>query len=559
MSESLKRSVGKLGDPRISEMRQVVIHYRNLRPSTYLIHQCEVERFVEASKQLHSDPGLNPHNGNLCAKVWKITVTPVRATGPFWWTTPGLQNNDDPRGAHVFNGDYGPHHIAFLAEQERDSQTNGSLGAVTPLCTRPDGHLFEPSAHACTWCGAPRGLRVALPRSGNVVVTPTGEYLVRSMTTHPHPGSDGKIQSIDVNYSIEPVGKANSPRGEEPRAAPTSTPAAGSEQHEVGTAGESPVDPFNCPTCGAHDYGLHAAAFGGCPHCMKAQLDRLRSQVQEWACEKCNAVYPGPPQSGFACVICPKCRGTTMPRAVLEIRRLEAEVARKQAKIDALMLEHCPDDMTPEQTAECARSQQPVRRSSVHDGDRPRPVSREEELFAIWHRAKTATGLDLERLAVKVHLLRVLCPAEPDESLRKRIQCAVSLALGVRPSILERGEGEAQRLRAALTATRGQWIHSVNAAQCFEALGEQASADTHAEDLEFDKALEDALEDFDFAPEPLEVYHSNSWRRVGLKRRYQEVMIPCKQRDGHPDISRPKVLRALVAAFNAMLARRPTP
>lgn len=39
-----------------------------------------------------------------------------------------------------------------------------------------------------------------------------------------------------------------------------------------------------------------------------------------------------------------------------EQRRCEA----LQAKVDALMLEYCPDEMTPEQTAEWARHQRPV-------------------------------------------------------------------------------------------------------------------------------------------------------------------------------------------------------
>lgn len=40
--------------------------------------------------------------------------------------------------------------------------------------------------------------------------------------------------------------------------------------------------------------------------------------------------------------------------------RLEKRVAAQQAKIDALMLEHCPDEMTPEQIEEWGRHQRPV-------------------------------------------------------------------------------------------------------------------------------------------------------------------------------------------------------
>jgi hypothetical protein len=64
--------------------------------------------------------------------------------------------------------------------------------------------------------------------------------------------------------------------------------------------------------------------------------------------------------------------------------------------------------------------------------------------------------------------------------------------------------------------------------------------------------------------EPLQVYDSNSWRRIGLASQYKEVVYPERQRsDGHLSISNTGVLRAMVAAFNAMLARRsavePTP
>lgn len=40
-----------------------------------------------------------------------------------------------------------------------------------------------------------------------------------------------------------------------------------------------------------------------------------------------------------------------------EVARLKADAASKQARIDALMLEHCPDEMTPEQMAEWAAHQ----------------------------------------------------------------------------------------------------------------------------------------------------------------------------------------------------------
>jgi len=42
-----------------------------------------------------------------------------------------------------------------------------------------------------------------------------------------------------------------------------------------------------------------------------------------------------------------------------EIQQLRAELAAKQAVIDRLMWEHCPEDMTEEQIAEWAKNQCP--------------------------------------------------------------------------------------------------------------------------------------------------------------------------------------------------------
>lgn len=57
---------------------------------------------VNASLELHYDPGVNPHNGKSAAPVWKITVSQLRKDGPYWWSTPGLQHNYDPNGATLY-------------------------------------------------------------------------------------------------------------------------------------------------------------------------------------------------------------------------------------------------------------------------------------------------------------------------------------------------------------------------------------------------------------------------------------------------------------------------
>ena len=43
-----------------------------------------------------------------------------------------------------------------------------------------------------------------------------------------------------------------------------------------------------------------------------------------------------------------------------QIKELEAKIQSQQAKIDELMLEYCPEDMTQQQMDEWARHQRPV-------------------------------------------------------------------------------------------------------------------------------------------------------------------------------------------------------
>ena len=40
-------------------------------------------------------------------------------------------------------------------------------------------------------------------------------------------------------------------------------------------------DPFNCPQCGAHDYGLFASSMLGCPHCLLAENTALTAKLEK--------------------------------------------------------------------------------------------------------------------------------------------------------------------------------------------------------------------------------------------------------------------------------------
>jgi hypothetical protein len=47
--------------------------------------------------------GINPHNGGKPRRIWKITVVELEWLGPFWWSTPDLQKNNDPTGVPVLD------------------------------------------------------------------------------------------------------------------------------------------------------------------------------------------------------------------------------------------------------------------------------------------------------------------------------------------------------------------------------------------------------------------------------------------------------------------------
>lgn len=66
---------------------------------------------------------------------------------------------------------------------------------------------------------------------------------------------------------------------------------------------------------------------------LEQERDDLAAEVREWLCADCDTIYPGPPQEGVHCVVCPKCGGDTMPRNVATIRDLRAALAgRDDAK-----------------------------------------------------------------------------------------------------------------------------------------------------------------------------------------------------------------------------------
>jgi hypothetical protein len=142
------------------------------------------------------------------------------------------------------------------------------------------------------------------------------------------------------------------------------------------------------------------------------------------------------------------------------------------------------------------------------------------------------------------------CTFEVHESVAQRTdQPAVDSRVTVEVAL-----HEAERCRRYLDPVLNEMV---TVALADEVIRMRAALRMDAAQAEADARFDQALQAAGAPVLPLEVYDSNSWRRVGLKERYHEIMRPCVQRDGHPDISGTDVLRALVAAFNAMLLRHP--
>lgn len=90
----------------MADFRQVTLTMRcgeEHSVNRYIVHRDDVDQLIDASKRLHHDPGINPHNRVKTAEVIKISVGEPRFAGPYWWTTPDLKANGDPSGASLIN------------------------------------------------------------------------------------------------------------------------------------------------------------------------------------------------------------------------------------------------------------------------------------------------------------------------------------------------------------------------------------------------------------------------------------------------------------------------
>lgn len=75
----------------LSQFRHVEVQFKDQPgPTCYVIHARDVRQFIEATVELHHFPGTNPHSGRKARPILEINACFFRASGPFWWSTPGL-------------------------------------------------------------------------------------------------------------------------------------------------------------------------------------------------------------------------------------------------------------------------------------------------------------------------------------------------------------------------------------------------------------------------------------------------------------------------------------
>lgn len=86
-------------------LRRVELHWEHDKePTVHIVSEQELQILIKATVKLHHHPGVNPHIRNArTSQVAKITVQKLEPSGPYWWSTPNLQEDGDPNGATLWS------------------------------------------------------------------------------------------------------------------------------------------------------------------------------------------------------------------------------------------------------------------------------------------------------------------------------------------------------------------------------------------------------------------------------------------------------------------------
>lgn len=89
----------------------VSVYFRgDVKPHCFIVFNKDLKKFIDATLELHYKPGINPHvkhdgkeKVEKPVEAIKLTTQEIYPKCPYWWSTPGLQKNDDPNGATIWD------------------------------------------------------------------------------------------------------------------------------------------------------------------------------------------------------------------------------------------------------------------------------------------------------------------------------------------------------------------------------------------------------------------------------------------------------------------------
>jgi hypothetical protein len=100
-----KQDLSTAENLKLSDLRLVTLIFQDMRDvKTHIVPASDVAKLTEATVRLHHTPGVNPGTGNPTRKICMITAEPMDLYGPYWWTTPSLEQNYDGAGARIIQG-----------------------------------------------------------------------------------------------------------------------------------------------------------------------------------------------------------------------------------------------------------------------------------------------------------------------------------------------------------------------------------------------------------------------------------------------------------------------
>lgn len=108
-AKSIRKRVAELTQTNDTSAGLVLVKlYMEGGPTAHIVAESDLYTLLTATLELHFEPGVNPHNHNKTSEIQFITAQVLRPQGPYWWSTPGLQDNEDPHGAVIFDWEMSP-------------------------------------------------------------------------------------------------------------------------------------------------------------------------------------------------------------------------------------------------------------------------------------------------------------------------------------------------------------------------------------------------------------------------------------------------------------------